>query len=185
MGCPFPFASTILAQNNSPPSLAWRIAGVVTIAVFGLIVHRILYSGLRRIKTRLHAGPSISLLADRVLLWTIVILALMGMLETFGILQNAWAAFTGMMALTAIGFIAVWSVLSNGFCWLILMLTQPFRIGDRIRIPSENVEGTVTDFTLSFTTLEQDGNRIFVPNNIFFQKIIIRVGPPAAQCPAE
>jgi small-conductance mechanosensitive channel len=99
-------------------------------------------------------------------------------LQQFGVLGNAWAALTAILAMVAIGFVAVWSVLSNSLCSILLMVTRPFNVGDTVEIPDVNLRGKVIDFNLIFTTLrEEDGSLIQVPNNTFLQKPIrCRVG---------
>ena len=84
-------------------------------------------------------------------------------------------AVTGVFALVAIGFVAVWSVLSNTLCSLILMVIRPFRVGDTIGFPPDDYRGKVVNFNMIFTTLEtDDGMLLQVPNNTFFQRPIIR-----------
>jgi len=78
-----------------------------------------------------------------------------------------------MLALVAIGFVAVWSILSNALCALMLMLTRPFDVGDTIEIVPDGIKGKVVNFSLLFTTLRETEARVIqVPNNTFFQKAI-------------
>jgi small-conductance mechanosensitive channel len=87
-----------------------------------------------------------------------------------------WASLTAVLALVAVGFVAVWSVLSNAFCSVMLMVSRPFNVGDTIEIPGEGWGGKVIDFNLIFTTLrDEQGVMLQVPNNLFFQKPIRRV----------
>jgi small-conductance mechanosensitive channel len=106
----------------------------------------------------------------------VLCLALYLVLESWGFeLKTVLAILGTILGMVAIGFVAVWSLLSNLMCAFILATFRPFRVGDTIEIPSENVQGKVTDLTLLFTTLETDeGDDLQVPNNIFFQKIYKR-----------
>ena len=98
------------------------------------------------------------------------------LLSVFGVLESVWAAFLAVIAMVAIGFVAVWSVLSNAFCTLMLLIYQPFQIGDRIIIPADSLEGEVSDLNLMYTTLRgAEGDIIQIPNNQFFQKAIRRI----------
>ena len=82
---------------------------------------------------------------------------------------------TAAFAIIGIGFVAVWSVLSNAFCSIVLMLSRPFNVGDWIEFPADNVRGKVVDFNLVFTTLrDDDGSFVQIPNNLFFQKVLRR-----------
>jgi len=82
-----------------------------------------------------------------------------------------WAVLSTVLAMVAIGFVAVWSVLSNAFCSVILLMFQPFRVGQRIEMPASGVGGKVVNFNMLFTTLQaEDGDLVQLPNNTFFQQ---------------
>lgn len=90
-------------------------------------------------------------------------------------LNGVLAALGAVLGLVAIGFVAVWSVLSNFLCTFVLIVFKPFSVGDELEIPSDNVRGKVVDLTLLFTTLRHsDGEHVVIPNNMFFQKIFRR-----------
>lgn len=81
----------------------------------------------------------------------------------------------GLLGLVAIGFVAVWSTLSNVLCTFLLLLTRPFRIGDEVELVPDPIRGEVVDLTFFFTTLKDAEGRYFrIPNNLFFQRIIRR-----------
>lgn len=113
----------------------------------------------------------------RVLLrWTFVIITLLLVLQQMGVLQNAWAGLLAIIATIAIGFVASWSILSNVFCTLLVLIYRPFRIGDVIEVPADNVKGEVIDLNFMYTTLRKEENEIVqVPNNTFFVKPVLRV----------
>ncbi len=81
-----------------------------------------------------------------------------------------------ILGLVAIGFVAVWSVLSNLLCAFVMVLFKPFAVGDEIELTGgDGVKGTVVDLSLIFTTLAVGKDEtILVPNNLFFQRIIKR-----------
>jgi small-conductance mechanosensitive channel len=111
----------------------------------------------------------------RIALWGIVAATGLLLLQMLGVLQSVLAAVTGALALLAIGFVAVWSVLSNTLCSLILMIIRPYRVGDTLSLPPDELKGKVVNFNLIFTTLEtDDGCLLQVPNNIFFQRPVVR-----------
>jgi len=103
-------------------------------------------------------------------------------LGLFGIsVASFWAALSGVLVLLAIGFVAVWSLLSNLLCSVLLIIFAPFRIGDEIEVQDPaspvTVRGRVRDINLMFTTLvmtDENGEESLLraPNNIFFQKYI-------------
>lgn len=91
-------------------------------------------------------------------------------------LENVWIFLTGFIGLVAIGFFAVWSILSNIFAGVILFFSQTVRIQDTIEIIPDNVKGTVKDINLFFLTLtDENGNDITIPSNMIFQKMIKKI----------
>ncbi len=85
-------------------------------------------------------------------------------------------AFLGtILGLVAIGFVAVWSVLSNFLCTFVLVVFKPFSVGDEIEIPADHVKGRVVDLSLIFTTLQvSEDETVLVPNNVYFQRVFKR-----------
>lgn len=66
--------------------------------------------------------------------------------------------------LAAIG-LAMQGSLSNFVGGLMLLIFQPFRVGDYISAPEQNVEGTVKEITVVYTVLHTfDGMEITIPN---------------------
>ena len=109
--------------------------------------------------------------------WLIVAAAVVLLLKiVFDVpLDSLWTAFTAVFALIAIGFIAVWSVLSNWLCTFVILLTHPFSVGDEIEFAGEPVRGRVVDLNFVYTTLRcEDGSVLQIPNNLFFQKVLKR-----------
>lgn len=86
-----------------------------------------------------------------------------------------FAALGGLLALIGIGFVAVWSTLSNVLCTLLLLTVRPFRVGDELELVPDPLRGRVVDLNLFFTTLQaEDGRLIQLPNNMFFQRAVLR-----------
>ncbi|MEO6054274.1 MAG: mechanosensitive ion channel domain-containing protein [Chthoniobacterales bacterium] len=86
-----------------------------------------------------------------------------------------------VVAMVALGFVAMWSVLTNISCALLLIIFQPFQIEDEIEFPGDPVKGRVHDLNFIFTTLiMEDGDLLQIPNSLFFQKIIRRKKAPQA-----
>lgn len=85
------------------------------------------------------------------------------------------ALLGSLLGLVAIGFVAVWSVLSNFLCTFVLVVFKPFSVGDELELPADNVKGRVIDLSLIFTTLEvSPGETVMVPNNTYFQRVFKR-----------
>lgn len=142
-----------------------------------MLTYAFLARGLKLMQRRQQVSSSLVVLLQRGLRWLAVVVAVLLALQTLGIVENAWAATSAVLGLIAVGFIAVWSVLSNGLCAVLLILNRLFELGDEIEIPAEagNIKGRVVNFTMLHTTLEDsDGVLIEVPNNLFFQKPVKR-----------
>jgi small-conductance mechanosensitive channel len=82
---------------------------------------------------------------------------------------------TGILASTAviglvIGFAAQHTI-ANMVAGVQLAVTQPIRIGDRVSF--EEIEGRVTDITLSYTYLDPgDGSAVVIPNQLLVDGIV-------------
>lgn len=81
----------------------------------------------------------------------------------------------GILASTAVvaaivGF-AAQHTLSNIVAGILLALSQPIRIGDRIAF--KEVEGRVTDITLAYTHVDPgDGSTVVIPNQMLVEGIV-------------
>ena len=149
---------------------------VATIIISGLIVYSLLKRGLKVLAERGALAVPLVRLFRLFLRWTVVCVVVLLVLQDLGVMHNVWTALLTVMAMIAVGFIAVWSILSNILSTLLILVYRPFRIGDSIKIPSDSLEGKVVDLNLMFTTLESGENELIqIPNNQFFQKAITRI----------
>ncbi|HEX2707038.1 MAG TPA: mechanosensitive ion channel domain-containing protein [Solirubrobacterales bacterium] len=82
---------------------------------------------------------------------------------------------TGILASTAViglivGFAAQHTI-ANMVAGVQIAVSQPIRIGDRITF--EEVEGRVTDITLSYTYVDPgDGSSVVIPNQLLVEGIV-------------
>jgi small-conductance mechanosensitive channel len=82
---------------------------------------------------------------------------------------------TGVLASTAViglivGFAAQHTI-ANMVAGIQIAVSQPIRIGDRIKF--EEDEGRVTDITLSYTYLDPgDGSSVVIPNQLLVEGIV-------------
>lgn len=161
---------------NIDPMVQKQIVHSVLILAGALLV----FFGLKRVFQYLLERANLSSLTFRplrlTLRYAVLIVAAALVLNVWGIPTDTLLAVVGtVLGLVAIGFVAVWSVLSNLLCTFVLILFKPFRVGDELEIPGDSVTGKVVDLTLIFTTLRgSNGEYVQVPNNMFFQKIFKR-----------
>jgi small-conductance mechanosensitive channel len=169
------------ADNTVP--IAWESAiaiaevlGTTLVIIVGtVLVYLFASKGLGSIQKRGYLPPPLVATLRGVLRWTAVVAGILLVLQSWGVLGNIFVALTTVLALVAIGFVAVWSILSNALCSLILIVARPFRVGDELEFPPDGIAGKVVNFNLLFTTLQaHDGFFLQVPNNVFFQRMILR-----------
>lgn len=85
---------------------------------------------------------------------------------------------TGVLASTAvlglvIGF-AGRQLVANLVAGVLMAITQPVRIGDRVTIGEDEVTGTVKDIALTYTTIERgDGASVVVPNENLISGVVV------------
>ncbi len=176
------------------PNAAWlsaysepliRGGQVLLILLLAAVLQRVLVRATHRLAARYPQLPAQLLLPLRGgLRWLIMGSALLLVLERLGVsAQVLWAALTGFVAVAAVAFFAIWSVLSNLFCALLIVTLSPFRIGDSVEIidtaDKPGVKGRVLSINLFYTTLEDlseegAGTWVQVPNSLFFQKAVRR-----------
>lgn len=137
----------------------------------GLLVLTIAIRSIDTFGARLQLSKLVLSPIRLILKWAGFLIILAACLHPFGV--NIGTYIASVLGLVAIGFVAVWSVLSNVSCTFILILLKPFRVNDVIDLVGEDVRGRVVDLNLVFTTLKtEEGDEVKIPNNLFFQKIL-------------
>lgn len=97
---------------------------------------------------------------------SVVITAVLVALQTLGISISGILAFGGVGGI-AIGFAAK-DLLANFFGGLMVYLDRPFAVGDWIRSPDRNIEGTVERIGWRLTVIRTfDKRPLYVPNSTF------------------
>ncbi len=97
---------------------------------------------------------------------SVIITGALIMLQELGISVTGVLAFGGIGGM-AIGFAAK-DLLSNFFGGLMLYLDRPFAVGDWIRSPDKNIEGTVENIGWRLTMIRTFNKRpLYVPNSTF------------------
>lgn len=145
--------------------------------IISLLVNTLLNRLLRRFVKKYSLRRSRSVVIKKLKSAGIIIFAALIIVYIWGLeVENIWIFVTGLLGLVAIGFFAVWSILSNVFAGIVIFFTQPFKIEDRIRVLPDEITGTVTDITLFFVRMKTDqGGLVNIPSNIIFQRMIERL----------
>ena len=97
---------------------------------------------------------------------SVIITAVLVALQTLGISISGILAFGGVGGI-AIGFAAK-DLLANFFGGLMVYLDRPFAVGDWIRSPDRNIEGTVERIGWRLTVIRTfDKRPLYIPNSTF------------------
>ncbi len=109
------------------------------------------------------------------LLLSLVILILIWNVD----LKHVWVSATGVLALIAVAFVAVWSLVGNILAGVIIYFASPFKIEDSIEVMPDDIRGTVLAVNTFYTVLlTEDNNYINIPNTLLFQKYIKVIRTP-------
>jgi MscS family membrane protein len=102
----------------------------------------------------------------RLLRITVLITGTLVILQTLGISISGVLAFSGIGGI-AVGFAAK-DLLANFFGGLMIYLDRPFSIGDWVRSPDREIEGTVEDIGWRLTKIRTfDKRPLYIPNSMF------------------
>lgn len=159
------------------PKLLGILPGVILIIVGCFLLNLIIGRALLLLARRTHLSESDVMPVKQILRWLVRVAGCVLILNVFGFeLGGVWAVASTILGLVAIGFVAVWSLISHTTATFLLLFLRPFQVGDDIEFPGEQVRGRVIDLNLFFTTLIDHRGRLQqVPNNLFFQKTLTRV----------
>lgn len=104
---------------------------------------------------------------------SVVAILLISNILGFGV-QGVFVATSSFFAVVGIAFFAVWSILSNMTASVIIYLSFPYRIGDRVCVENdEKMTGVLKDITLFYIKIETDEGRVIsIPANVAIQKTI-------------
>jgi len=97
---------------------------------------------------------------------SVIIMSVLVAMQLFGYSISGLLAFGGIGGL-AIGFAAK-DLLANFFGGLMLYFDQPFKVGDWVRSPDQEIEGTVEDIGWRLTRIRTfDQRPLYIPNSVF------------------
>ncbi|TNE87666.1 mechanosensitive ion channel family protein [Porticoccus sp.] len=97
---------------------------------------------------------------------SVIITAILIAMQAFGYSISGVLAFGGIGGL-AVGFAAK-DLLANFFGGLMIYLDRPFKVGDWVRSPDKEIEGTVEDIGWRLTRIRTfDKRPLYIPNAVF------------------
>lgn len=152
---------------NLLPNLAFALLILLASIYLARQVKRILERALQRRE----ANPEITTLLTMTTQWTLVILGIITALQRF---FDVTAFLTGLGIIGfSIGF-ALQEILKNFAAGIILLLQQPFKVGDAIEVSSYS--GVVQTINIRTTELRTfDGRMVIIPNADLLTNTIVNL----------
>jgi len=164
-----------MAGENSPSELLQSIENLRQLGVV-VIVAWFVNGFIRRAEANL-VSPEYShkpmdkttaMALGKLLRISVIITAVLVGLQSLGYSVSGVLAFGGIGGI-AVGFAAK-DLLANFFGGLMIYLDRPFAVGDWVRSPDKNIEGTVEDIGWRLTRIRTfDKRPLYVPNSTFTQ----------------
>lgn len=157
--------NTIITQQLSD-ILEWgpRAAGfLMTLLLFYILV-KLARKAIVETTRKFNLDDHLSLLMIRTSRIALIILGLITALGTLGINVSALVAGLGLTGF-ALGF-AMKDTISNLLSGILILLYQPFKLGDTIEV--SGFSGKVTTIDLRYTRLSAEQQTILIPNSKLF-----------------
>jgi small-conductance mechanosensitive channel len=163
----------------------WLGVQILLILLVGYVAQRVVARFLTGLGERYPLPTQLVIILRGVLRWLIMGSAVLVALERLGVSATVlWTALSGFVAVAAVAFFAIWSVLSNLLCAILIYTVGPFRLGDVVELveatDKPGIKGRVVAINLLYTTLiepEELGtgsSMVQVPNSLFFQRSVRR-----------
>lgn len=168
------YAATI-AASQTEVNLLDMVTPVRTVATIGIIVWFIV-GFIKRAEQNLvdpqyahkPMDKTTAMAVGKLLRVSAIITAVLVILQSLGYSISGVLAFGGIGGI-AVGFAAK-DLLANFFGGLMIYLDRPFAVGDWVRSPDKNIEGTVEDIGWRLTRIRTfDKRPLYVPNATFTQ----------------
>lgn len=124
-----------------------------------------------------HQADTLLLLIHRFARFLLITISMIMLLSLYNIDATALIAALGVGGLALS--LAAQDTLSNVIGGIMIMIDQPFRVGDRIEIPRLNTWGDVIDIGLRSTRIRTSDNRLVImPNNVISTDQIVNYTYP-------
>lgn len=149
---------------------ALNIITTVIVLGFIIIVHRIIIREIDRLKTRNILEDNTAILIKRIFAWTIYIVLGVVIFNSLGIKIDFFLGLWVLAGGTIIGFASM-NTIGNAIAGIIIMVSKPFKINDRLYFQDHHV--LVEDIDLIYTRMKDlDNIVISVPNQIILGSMI-------------
>lgn len=152
-------------------SIGWTtIAELAVIFLLGFGLNRVsnvlINRAIKRRGGSEHAAKTTKKISTY-LIYSIVFILALGAL---GVPPSALGTFAGLIGL-GLSF-ALRDVIANFISGILIMINQPFKIGDQIKVDGE--EGTIKDIQIRASQIKTyDGRKVIVPNSNLYNNVVI------------
>jgi small-conductance mechanosensitive channel len=146
-----------------------KVGGAVVIIIVFFVLSKLIRSAITKGSEQLKLDSHLTSLLARTSSITLIIFGFVTALGTLGINVSALVAGLGLTGF-ALGF-ALKDTISNLLSGILILLYQPFKIGNTIKV--SGYEGDVVSIDLRYTELNSEGNKILIPNSKLFTDPII------------
>lgn len=149
--------------------ISFKLVNFFTSAAIALILMRkffLLINRLEQKQIKKGSDPTSARIISRVFKITLFVIIILLFGEHFGMSLSGLMTFGGLGGI-AIG-MASKDVMSNLFSGVMLYFDRPFNIGDWVRSPDRNIEGTVVEIGWRITKIITFDHRpLYIPNSVF------------------
>ena len=167
---PQPFTQLLSEMLAFSPRL---LALCVVLVLLGVLI-RMTSRVIPEMAERFSLDHHLTLVLTRTIRITLIVIGIITALGTVGINVSALVTGLGLTGF-ALGF-ALKDTISNLLAGILILLYQPFRIGDSIKVSGHM--GEVSTIDLRYTELTQDGQTILIPNSKLFTDPIVVLESP-------
>jgi len=149
------------------------------IVILSLVIFKGSNYFIKKIGIRKNIIPKRIYYVSKVMHFLWVIFALMALAIVWNVQLGGIMVFaSSIFAVIGVALFAQWSILSNLTSSIIIFFTFPARVGDKIKIidGDNSLVGEIVEISLfQIEILDDDGNTILYPNNLFIQKPIMKI----------
>lgn len=159
----------MLIEDFEPSFIKPGTVELIAVLAIGIIAMRQLFMLISRLERRQvdkGSDPTSAKVISRTLKTAVFVFLVLMFGDRLGFSLSGLLAFGGIGGI-AIG-LAGKDILSNFFSGVMLYFDRPFGIGDWIRSPDRNIEGSVVEVGWRITKIRTFDNRpLYVPNSLF------------------
>ncbi len=153
--------------------LIWNVSLSFLVILLAFIFYKVISAAIARNNLRKKLSKRTNMLARKSMRWAFISVSVALLIVLWGgSLENFWMSLTGIFGIIAIGFFAVWSILSNVVSGIVILTSKNINIDDNIEIINEGIKGKIVDINSMFVILKSGKDKIQIPNNLLLQKAV-------------